>query len=83
VTGKKTGTGVCTTWLVAFGKKELKTTAQVTEFMKKQFPGRNSEIFNHPNVVVGRANRGLLDGKKHNFKKCSIGPTKKVDKTKV
>ena len=78
--GKTTGVGVCQTWLVAFGKKELKTATQITKFMHKQFPGRDSEIFNYPNVVVGRANRGLLDGKKHSFKKYFA---KQLDKTKV
>jgi len=47
--------------------------------MKAEFPNRGSDIFNHPNVVVGRANRGLLDGREHDFKKYP----KQLDKTKA
>jgi len=40
------------TGLRAFGKEELKTSEQVAEFMKKEFPGRDSKIFEYPNSVL-------------------------------
>lgn len=73
--GKTTGRGIIETWLTGFHNKKLKTAKQVTEFMKTEFPGRDSDIFNYPNVVVARANRGLLThGKKPNppFKKYPV-----------
>ena len=76
VIGKTTGVGVCATWLIAFERKSIKTVAQGSAFMKSEFPERNSKIFDYPNVVIGRANRGLLDGKKHSFKLYS----KQLDK---
>lgn len=57
VKGKTTEVGVCATWLIAFGSKKLKTKADVTKFMKKEFLNRDSVMFNYPNAVVGRANR--------------------------
>jgi hypothetical protein len=78
--GKTTGVGVCATWLVAFNNKKLTTAVQVTEFMKKEFPDRDSKIFNYPNVVVGRTNKGLLTkGKKPKtaFKKYPTETDKK------
>lgn len=60
VTGKTTGKGVIETWLVAFKNKKLKTAKQVSDFMHHEFPERASAIFDYPNTVVGRANRGLL-----------------------
>ncbi len=85
VKGKTTGVGVCQTWLVAFGKKELKTAEQVSKFMHSEFAARDSKIFDHPNVVISRANYGLLDGKKHDFKKYPTGsdkPKKQLDEKK-
>jgi len=60
VTGKTTGKGVIETWLVAFRNKKLKTAKQVSDFMHAQLRDRESAIFDYPNTVVGRANRGLL-----------------------
>jgi hypothetical protein len=77
--GKTTRVGVCGTWLVAFQRKTIKTAAQCTAFMRAEFPGRDSAVFGQPNMVIGRANRGLLDGKKHDFKKYP----KQLDKTKA
>lgn len=67
--GRTSKTGVCHTWLLAFENKKICTAAACTAYMKKEFPGRNSKIFDYPNTVVTRANKGLLDRKKHNFKK--------------
>ena len=60
IVGKTTGKGVIESWLVAFRNKKLKTAKQVSEFMHQNFPDRGSKIFDYPNIVVGRANRGLL-----------------------
>ena len=65
----KSGLSICATWLKAFGTKTIKTATACTKKMKTEFPKRKSAIFNFPNVVVTRANKGLLDGKKHSFKK--------------
>jgi hypothetical protein len=65
----KSGLTVCQTWLKLFETKSIKTAAQCTEMMHKEFPNRASAIFNFPNTVIGRANKGLLDGKKHDFQK--------------
>jgi len=54
--------------VIAFGKEELKTSEQVAEFMKKEFPDRDSKIFEYPKfvlVVLTVADRR----KKHSFKK--------------
>ena len=65
----KNGLGVCAMWLKCFGNKAIKTKAACTTAIKKNFPGRKSNIFNYPNVVIARANKGILDGKNHKFKK--------------
>jgi len=74
--GKTTNVGVCATWLLAFQNKAIKTAEQVSKFMKSEFAGRDSKIFDYPNVVVARANRGLLDSEKHNFKKYPLDKAK-------
>lgn len=81
----KLGLTVCQTWIKCFEDKGIKTAADCSAAMKKEFPGRVSEIFNHPQVVIGRANRGLLDGKKHNYKKYPADgeATKKKTKKKA
>lgn len=65
----KSGLSVCATWLRAFSTKSIKTATACTKKMKAEFPQRKSKIFNFPNVVISRANKGLLDGKNHSFKK--------------
>ena len=65
----KSGLTVCATWLKAFETKSIKTAKQCSAKMHDEFPDRASAIFNFPNTVIGRANRGLLDGSKHNFQK--------------
>ena len=65
----KNGLGVCVTWLKCFANKNIKTAAACSKAMKRNFPGRKSNIFNYPNVVIARANKGILDGKNHKFKK--------------
>lgn len=75
------GLGVCQNWIVCFSnRKEFKTAASVTAEMKRQYPGRVSTIFEYPNAVVGRANRGLLTGgkiPKPLFKKYATSDGKK------
>jgi len=65
----KSGLSICATWLKAFQTKSIKTKAACTKKLKAEFPSRKSAIFNFPNVVVARANKGLLDGKTHKFNK--------------
>lgn len=65
----KSGLGICATWLKSFQTKSIKTAAACTKKMKAEFPKRKSAIFNFPNVVIARANKGLLDGKAHKFAK--------------
>lgn len=65
----KSGLSVCATWLKAFSTKSIRTAAACTKKLKSEFPGRKSKIFNFPNVVISRANKGLLDGKNHKFDK--------------
>ena len=78
--GKTTGVGVCETWLVAFSDKRIKTQEQCTAFMQSEFPGRESAVFNYPNVVIGRANRGLLTHGKKPKKPFSKYPVDKKPK---
>ena len=64
------GKTICESWLFCFGNKAIKTSADCTVAMKKNFPGRESAVFNYPNAIKGRAARGLLDhGKKHVYAK--------------
>lgn len=65
----KSGLTICATWLKTFSTKSIKTATACTKKMKTEFPKRKSAIFNFPNVVVSRANKGLLDGKNHKFVK--------------
>jgi len=65
----KSGFSVCHTWIRMFDTKSIKTKAACTKKMKGEFPKRKSAVFNHPNTVKARANRGLLDGKKHKYAK--------------
>lgn len=65
----KSGLSVCATWLKAFSAKSIGTAAACSKKMKTEFPARKSKIFNFPNIVIARANKGLLDGKSHKFKK--------------
>ena len=65
----KSGLSVCATWIKTFQNKAIKTKAACTKKMKAEFPTRKSKVFNFPNVVVARANKGLLDGKTHKFNK--------------
>lgn len=65
----RNGLGVCATWLKCFENKAIKTKAACSKAMKRNFPGRKSQILNFPNVVIARANKGILDGKNHKFKK--------------
>lgn len=54
------GKTVIEQWLFCFGNKAIKTSAQCSAAMKKNFPTRVSAIYDYPNTVIGRANRGLL-----------------------
>lgn len=65
----KSGLSVCATWIKTFSTKSIRTAAACSKKMKAEFPKRTSKIFNFPNVVISRANKGLLDGKSHKFAK--------------
>ena len=64
--GRTSGVGVMATWVEAFqhnGKvasAKRRTDKQIAVYMKKEFPGRKSEIFNHVQLVRNRYNKGAL-----------------------
>lgn len=78
----KSGLTVCATWLKTFETKSIKTAKQCSVKMHDEFPDRASAIFNYPNTVKARANRGLLDGSKHSFTKYSVDGKAKKKKAK-
>ena len=67
--GKTMGLGVEQTWVVVFRKNALasqrrkKTDEQITAFMKAEFPGRNSAVFDRVSSVRNKYNRGDLTGR--------------------
>jgi len=58
----KNGLGVIATWVKLFkdNAKAKLTDEQISEAIKKNFPGRNSAIFDHVQAVRNRYNNGLL-----------------------
>jgi hypothetical protein len=66
--GKTSGVGVAATWILAFAHNnkvasaKRRTDKQITVYMKKEFPARKSEIFNHVQLVRNRYNKGALSG---------------------
>ena len=64
--GRTSGVGVMATWVLAFqhnGKvaaAKRRTDKEIAVYMKKEFPGRKSEIFNHVQLVRNRYNKGAL-----------------------
>lgn len=64
--GRTSGVGVMATWVEAFRGNakspaaKRRTDAQISSYMKKEFPGRKSEIFNHVQLVRNRYNKGAL-----------------------
>lgn len=64
--GRTSGVGVMATWVAAFQFNAKSPAAkrrndkQIATYMKKEFPGRKSEIFNHVQLVRNRYNKGAL-----------------------
>lgn len=58
----KNGLGVIATWVKLFkdNAKEKLTDEQISKAIKKNFPGRESAIFDHVQAVRNRFNNGLL-----------------------
>jgi hypothetical protein len=68
VVGKTTGLGVAKTWAKLFvnneksSKQQKLTDEQISKAMKKEFPDRGSDIFDHVQLVRNRYNKGVLTG---------------------
>ena len=66
--GKLTGVGVNETWCKAFEENEKISKAKrqddagISKFMKQNFPGKRSEVFNRVQMVRNRYNVGALTG---------------------
>lgn len=64
--GRTSGVGVMATWVAAFQfnakspSAKRRTDKQIAVYMKREFPGRKSEIFNHVQLVRNRYNKGAL-----------------------
>ena len=66
VLGKTSGVGVMATWVEAFQHNNKVPVnkrwndKQIASYMKKEFPGRKSAIFDHVQLVRNRYNKGAL-----------------------
>jgi hypothetical protein len=66
--GRTTGVGVQGTWVMAFdlnakaSKGKRLTDPQISKFMKKEFPGRKSVVFDRVQGVRTKYNKGGLTG---------------------
>lgn len=63
--GKTLALGVMATWAVLFADNEKRngpkrTDEQITAFLNKEFPGRNSAVFGRVQSVRSAYNRGIL-----------------------
>ncbi|GAG51469.1 unnamed protein product, partial [marine sediment metagenome] len=58
----KNGLGVQATWIKLYkdNAKAKLTDEEISKAIKKNFPGRDSEIFNHVQAVRNRYNKGAL-----------------------
>jgi len=64
--GRTSGVGVMATWVAAFqhnakvAATKRRTDKEISAYMKKEFPGRKSAIFDAVQLVRNRYNKGAL-----------------------